>query len=218
MFSANSRKYYRKKDLLIFTYLYILFLLCCIGVFIFFRLCDLNTYFILFNSAIIIDFYVLLVKVLIIMSTIIILMSSLRNLLRLRKDAVEFPILIGFAVFFLLVFIGAFSTISLFLSLEGLSFILYTLAILPFTSSSIEAAIKYFILGGLSSGFLLGGIICLYSITKGGFDFLYIKHYISLHVFDQRVYIALFLIIFSFCFKLSLYPCHMWAVDVYEGT
>jgi NADH-quinone oxidoreductase subunit N len=66
----------------------------------------------------------------------------------------------------------------MYLTLEGLSIVLYVLAAYPFKQSSLEASIKYYTLGALSSGILLFGISLIYGIV-GAFDFLNIKFFFA---------------------------------------
>jgi len=107
--------------------------------------------------------------------------------------------------------LSSYSMVTLYLSIEGLSFILYILTIYPFNKSSVEAAVKYYIMGCYSSGFLLLGIILLYGLT-GAFDFLHLKlilDSIDIELFSLFRYTALISIIFGFLFKLGMFPFHM---------
>jgi NADH-quinone oxidoreductase subunit N len=132
---------------------------------------------------------------------------------------VDYPLLIGLSVFFLLILVSSFDLMIMYVSIEGLSILLYILAIFPFRQSSIEASIKYYSLGALSSGILLFGISLMYGVT-GAFDFFNIKTYFLFNFSgDQLIfYLMLLSFMFSFLFKLSAFPGHMWAPDVYEGT
>jgi NADH-quinone oxidoreductase subunit N len=124
---------------------------------------------------------------------------------------VEYPLFLLLSVFFLCLLLSTYNNITLYLSIEGLSFILYILTIYPFNKSSIEASAKYYIMGCYSSGFLLLGIILLYGST-GAFDFLQIKLVLDtggLESFSLFRYTALISIIFGFLFKLGMFPFHM---------
>jgi NADH-quinone oxidoreductase subunit N len=106
-----------------------------------------------------------------------------------------------------------------YLTLEGLSIVLYVLAAYPFKQSSLEASIKYYSLGALSSGILLFGISLVYAVV-GAFDFLNIKFFFAFnnHVPYLTLAFIILCLLFGFLFKLSAFPCHMWSPDVYEGT
>lgn len=106
----------------------------------------------------------------------------------------------------------------LFLGLELLSISLYVLiAIRRGDSSGIEAAVKYFIMGGVASAFVVFGIAMLYGATGT----LIIKQSLGLAAQDDNLLLALFglcLILVGLAFKLSLVPFHLWTPDVYQGA
>lgn len=88
---------------------------------------------------------------------------------------------------------------------------------------SNEAAMKYFILGAIASGFLLFGISLIYGYS-GYIDF---NHFINtyseakpefLHNVVPAIVIGMVLILIGMCFKLSLAPFHMWTPEVYQGA
>jgi NADH-quinone oxidoreductase subunit N len=100
--------------------------------------------------------------------------------------------------------VSSFNLFSLFISLEGLSLCLYVLAAYDFDRrSSTEAAIKYFTLGTLSSGFLLLGIVFIY-ITIGSLDYLTIYQCTDVNTPQPLLRIGSGLIFFSFLFKLGI--------------
>jgi NADH-quinone oxidoreductase subunit N len=84
---------------------------------------------------------------------------------------------------------------------------------------SSEAAIKYFLLGAFSSGFLLYGISIVYGLT-GTTNLQHIASYVAENGLSGNTSLllsAIFLIV-AFGFKIALVPFHMWAPDVYEGA
>lgn len=118
--------------------------------------------------------------------------------------------------------------ISVFLSIELQSYGLYILSTLYRDSeSSTASGLTYFLLGGLSSCFILLGSALLY-VNSGttNLDNIYIISSISeienlhsLTYWYQPYYLHLSLIIFSvgFLFKVSAAPFHFWSPDVYDG-
>jgi NADH-quinone oxidoreductase subunit N len=122
----------------------------------------------------------------------------------------EYPILIGLAVFFLLSLITSYDLMVVYLTLEALSIILYLLAAFPFHQSSLEASIKYYTLGALSSGILLFGISLIYGLV-GAFDFLNIKFFFTFSTYIPYLTLnfTILCLLFGFLFKLSAFPCHM---------
>jgi NADH-quinone oxidoreductase subunit N len=86
------------------------------------------------------------------------------------------------------------------------------------SEKSVEAAIKYFILGALASGFLLYGMSMLYGVT-GSLDLIEIFKIVA----DPRINhlvmaFGLVFIVAGLAFKLGVVPFHMWVPDVYQGA
>lgn len=110
---------------------------------------------------------------------------------------------------------------SLLLGLEILSASLFGLVAYPLAREKpLEAAIKYLILAGVSSAFLLFGMALVYAET-GTMTFADLALFAG--AFTSRSGPVLFvagvmLILTGIGFKLSLVPFHMWAPDVYEGA
>ena len=83
---------------------------------------------------------------------------------------------------------------------------------------SSEAAVKYLIIGGLSSGLALYGISMLYGLT-GSIQIADISAAIAgMDGFSLPFGIAMIAMIAGYGFKISAVPFHMWAPDVYEGA
>ena len=83
---------------------------------------------------------------------------------------------------------------------------------------STEAAMKYFILGALASGFLLYGLSMLYGAT-GSLDISVVFKQVASGAFKQQVLVfGLVFIVAGLAFKLGVVPFHMWVPDVYQGA
>jgi len=120
----------------------------------------------------------------------------------------------------------------MFLALEIQSLSFYILATLKKESAfSTEAGLKYFILGALSSGFLLFGISLIYGITGTtnyealaklvlNFDYnlFFDKNIIFNFEYTERLILGLIFLMTGFFFKMAAAPFHLWAPDVYEGA
>jgi NADH-quinone oxidoreductase subunit N len=108
---------------------------------------------------------------------------------------------------------------SLFLGLETLSISLFTLIGYPVKQRhSLEAAVKYLILSGTSSAFLLIGIAFLYA-ESGELSFGGIGRFIASEPAMNTVMVGgVVLMVAGLGFKLSLAPFHLWTPDVYEGA
>ena len=84
--------------------------------------------------------------------------------------------------------------------------------------AATEAAIKYFVLGAMASGFLLYGMSMLYGAT-GSLDITSVfKAIVSGHVDHQVLIFGLVFIVCGLAFKLGVVPFHMWIPDVYQGA
>ena len=131
----------------------------------------------------------------------------------------EFFSLILFATLGMMVMISASHFLTLYIGLELLSLSLYALVALRRESYiATEAAMKFFVLGALASGFLLYGMSMVYGAT-GTLHVTQLAEIIRSGVSSQEVLvIGLVFIIAGISFKLSAAPFHMWAPDVYQGA
>ena len=131
----------------------------------------------------------------------------------------EYYALMLFAALGMMLMAAADDLIVIFLGLETMSITVYVLAgFLRRDPSSNEAAIKYFLLGAFSTGFLLYGIALIYGAT-GSIKLEPIEAALCV----RRSTIALLLIgvgllLIGFGFKVAAVPFHMWTPDVYEGA
>jgi NADH-quinone oxidoreductase subunit N len=104
---------------------------------------------------------------------------------------------------------------TLFLGIEILSIPLYILAgSRKKDIRSVEASIKYFILGSFATGIMLLGIALIYGAT-GSFDLAAIKSAASP---APMFYVGITLLSISLAFKISAVPFHFWVPDVYTGS
>lgn len=108
---------------------------------------------------------------------------------------------------------------SFFLGLETLSISLFVLVGYPLNQRRpLEAAIKYLILSGVSSAFLLMGMALIYA-QSGELSFSGIGHFIaSQPAMNAMILSGVILIVAGLGFKLSLVPFHLWTPDVYQGA
>ncbi|MEO8577432.1 MAG: NADH-quinone oxidoreductase subunit N, partial [Gemmatimonadales bacterium] len=107
-----------------------------------------------------------------------------------------------------------------FLGIEIMSIAVYVLAGLNRRSEkSAEGAIKYFLLGAFSTGFLLYGIALVYGAT-GTTNLTLIGERVMQVGLSSNVMliVGIGLLLIGFGFKVALAPFHMWAPDVYEGA
>ena len=115
--------------------------------------------------------------------------------------------------------ISAGNLIMVFLGVELMSFSLYALvAIRRENLAATEAAMKYFILGALSSGVLLYGLSMIYGAT-GYLDLGEIALVISAGEAERLALVfGVVFVVSGLAFKLTAAPFHMWTPDVYQGA
>jgi len=105
-----------------------------------------------------------------------------------------------------------------FLALELASLSLYVLAGFDRDRpESAEAALKYFLFGGMAAAFLLFGFSLVYGAT-GSIDLPVIAGQMARQGDNPLLRVALVMILVGFGFKVAAAPFHLWAPDVYEGA
>ncbi len=109
--------------------------------------------------------------------------------------------------------------VTLFIGLETMAVTFYVLVgFLRADKRSNEAALKYLLLGGFSSGFLAYGFSILYGIS-GSTKLNEIASAVAARdPFDPLLFLAIATILVGLFFKVSAAPFHMWTPDAYEGA
>ncbi len=117
------------------------------------------------------------------------------------------------------IMISAHNFLVLYLGLELLTLAGYALVALRRDDlRATEAAMKYFVLGALASGFLLYGLSLLYGAT-GSLDIAVVAQAIGASGEKSQVLIlGLVFVVAGLAFKLGVVPFHMWVPDVYHGA
>jgi NADH-quinone oxidoreductase subunit N len=136
-----------------------------------------------------------------------------------NKSQDEYYGLLLFATLGMMVVASSNDLITLFIGFELASMSTYALAGFHKTQAkSVEAAMKYYIIGSVSSAILLFGLSLLYGVT-GTTNIDGISNYIASEGLGGAVGIAILVfLITGFAFKMALVPFHMWAPDTYEGS
>ena len=131
----------------------------------------------------------------------------------------EFFTLSLFALLGMFVMISGHNFLVIYMGLELLTLSSYALvALRRDNATATEAAMKYFVLGALASGFLLYGLSMLYGAT-GSLDLNEVFNAIaSRQVKHQVLVFGLVFIVAGLAFKLGAVPFHMWLPDVYQGA
>lgn len=141
--------------------------------------------------------------------------AQLRDMMR----GGELYVLTLFALLGQMVMISSGNLISIYLGLELMSLALYALIALRRDNVvATEAAMKYFVLGALASGFLLYGMSMVYGAT-GHLDLAEVSKVIAAGKAEKLALVfGIVFLVSGLAFKLGAVPFHMWVPDVYQGS
>ncbi len=151
--------------------------------------------------------------------TLLVFVYAKDDLRRLGLFKGEYYVLALFAVLGMSIMVSAGGFLSLYLGLELLALCLYALVAFDRDSKTgPEAAMKYFVLGAIASGFLLYGISLIYGAT-GSFQFQNVAQALGVTIQSPQVLaFGLVFVLIGIAFKFGAVPFHMWSPDVYSGA
>jgi len=131
----------------------------------------------------------------------------------------EFYVLALFTMLGQMIMISGNNMLPIYLGLELMSLSLYALvAMRRDHATSTEAAMKYFILGSLASGFMLYGMSMIYGATTS-LDLTTISRLVGANSANHTILVfGLVFVVAGMAFKLGAVPFHMWVPDVYQGS
>lgn len=169
-------------------------------------------------------------KLLVAASTLLVLYCSESYLREHTRHLLDFSLIVLLAGLLLLLLVAANNLMTVFFTIAGFSLAMYNLVLFDgHLLPSREAGLKYFYLSAISTGILLFGIFLVY-FTVGSADYVQISLYLGnvptifgdasvADKLDARcMAFGIVFIFFGFMFKLSAFPAHLWAVEVYEGS
>ena len=176
----------------------------------------------LIGDSLLLDRYALFALVAMMVATLMSVLTTNDYLEREGTDAPEPYGLILTALIGGVAMVLANDLIVMFLGLETLSLSFYLLAASDRKrTSSGEAGLKYFILGGFASAFFLYGVAMLFGVS-GSTNLQSIAvvfgSEVSLTAGDAMLLAGVALLLVGFAFKVSLVPFHVWTPDVYQGA
>jgi NADH-quinone oxidoreductase subunit N len=176
-----------------------------------------NTF--VFRGALAMDDYAVFFETVIIITTAVTVAMSLEYAADAGLAGAEYYALILFAALGMMLMAAAGDLIVIFLGLETMSIAVYALAgFIRRDPKSNEAAIKYFLLGAFSTGFLLYGIALIYGAT-GTIRLEPIRASLASGLGAKPLLLlGLGLMLIGFGFKVAAVPFHMWTPDAYEGA
>src|SRR5438552_9157916 len=181
-----------------------------------------------FFNMLVVDQYAIFFQILFLIIAAVMILASYSYVGKYVKADGEFYTLMLFSVVGMMLLASTGELISIYISLELTSFPLYVMAgLIRENERSAEAAVKYVLLGAMSSAILLYGFALLYGLT-GTTDLMGIATLIKNGIHSGNVIISMqgnlielvagVLILAGFGFKISAVPFHMWAPDIYEGA
>ena len=134
------------------------------------------------------------------------------------QNSILYYSLLSFAALGMMLIAYSADLLMLFVAWELMSLPTYVLAgFSKFNKESNEAAVKYAVLGALSSATILYAISLEYGVT-GTTQISAAVSSLAAQAFNPIASVAILLFIVGFGFKMSIVPFHMWAPDAYEGA
>jgi len=166
------------------------------------------------------DAYALFFIGLLTVATAIVAILSWSYLNRLRVRPEEYYVLLLTATLGGAALVASTHFASFFLGLEILSVSLYALIVYPVhREDAVEAAVKYLVLAGATSAFLIFGMALVYA-EAGTMSAAGVRALVAAGLGSQQVIITvgIVMLLVGVGFKLAVVPFHMWTPDVYEGA
>jgi len=172
-----------------------------------------------FRGSLVMDDYAVFFEAVIIVTTAVTVAMSLQYAADAGLAGAEYYALVLFAALGMMLMAAAGDLIIIFLGLETMSIAVYALAgFIRRDPKSNEAAVKYFLLGAFSTGFLLYGIALVYGAT-GTIRLEPIRASLTSGIgANPLLLLGLGMMLIGFGFKVAAVPFHMWTPDAYEGA
>ncbi len=174
-----------------------------------------------FGGMISMDIYAIFFALVFVVIGVLTILSSIPYVKTVGIHSGEYYALTLFAMIGMMLMAASTNLVMLFVSLEMMSVPIYVLAgFIRREERSVEASMKYFLLGAFASGFFLYGLSLVYAST-GSTSYQAIAEFL---VKTERLdlstllWIGLGFICVGFFFKVAAFPFHAWTPDVYEGA
>lgn len=164
------------------------------------------------------DGYALFYSALVLAAALVVCLLSFDYLEQRGEQREEFYVLLLLATLGGLVLVGASHFVTLFLGLEILSVAIYVMVAYARSSPlAAETGIKYLVLAGASSAFLVFGMALVYAQT-GTLEFRPLVAQLSAIEGSGLALPGMALMLVGVGFKLAVVPFHMWTPEVYQGA
>jgi NADH-quinone oxidoreductase subunit N len=170
----------------------------------------------LLNGMLVVDPLTRLVKVVLVALTIFTVLVSIES--NFTDHIGEYLALILLATVGMMFMVSSENILMIFVSLELVSLSLYILtAFNKHNIKSAEAALKYFLFGGMSAAFTLFGLSLIYGLS-GALNLKQIAAALQGQGLDPLLVVAIVMTVIGFGFKVAAVPFHLWAPDAYQGA
>jgi NADH-quinone oxidoreductase subunit N len=171
-----------------------------------------------FASMFSVDPFATFFKLLFVVTIAMVTLLSDDYLRRSRYSPWEYYSLMAFALCGMMFMVSGIHLATIYVGLELMSLSSYILAgYFKNEQKSTEAAMKYFILGAVSSAILLYGISLIFGVT-GTLSLRGIGLAMATQVTNDALMFGVMMLAAGLCFKIAAAPFHMWTPDVYEGA
>ena len=172
----------------------------------------------IFGTMFALDGFAIFFKLLLIASIGMVALLSEDFLRESRYSPWEYYSLLAFALCGMMFMASGVHLISIYVGLELMSLASYILAgYFKTEQKSTEAAMKYFVLGAVSSAILLYGMSLIYGVC-GSLNLIAIDRAVGTLITNDALMVGIVLLGAGLCFKIAAAPFHVWTPDVYEGS
>ena len=172
-----------------------------------------------FNGALVADGFSVFFNGIVLVSAALVMLISYRYLEDEKEHNAEYYALVLFAACGAFFLNGGLDMVTIFIGLELMALSFYVLVgFLRADKRSNEAAMKYLLLGGFSTGFLIYGFSIFYGLT-GSTNLTALATVAQTRgAYDPLLYLGVVTVLIGLLFKIGAAPFHMWAPDTYEGA
>lgn len=176
----------------------------------------------IFNNMLVVDNFALFFKIVLLVVTALVLLASTDYISKFARFHGEYHALVLLATIGMMLMVASIDLISVFVSLELTAISFYALVGFLKNNKSIEASLKFVLLGGIASAVLLYGMALTFGFT-GKTQLMEIAQAIQgmspeSMLVNPGLALGLVLMVAGFGFKVAAVPFQMWVPDVYEGA
>lgn len=172
-----------------------------------------------FADMYIVDDFSIFFKQLFLIAAFLVSLSATLYVKKIGTNYGEFFIMLVFATLGMMILSSAGDFVTLYLALELMTITFYILTGYKKTESkSVEAGVKYLLLGAMSSGILLYGLSLVYGMTGTTVILDVAARIQGMDSMPPALLVGMIFLIAGFGFKISAVPFQMWSPDVYEGA